>query len=179
MKIVDGLLPNHLVDSLLSIAEGVAFNRGGSSNNYKVWTNLSWNEGVVRNSSPIICIATPDNLLLEIQDCLIRNGMIDLDLNVPITETKSVTIYIGTKDSYIPPHNDNTHGKAISIYLNRSWRLSDGGLFCWKDGEGIRCIEPRLNVAVENTSHELHFTTPVTTREYPRISLQIFIANRQ
>lgn len=182
MKVISNLLSANTSELLLEIAEDVAFgSKQDSVNRYKVWTNLAWDKRIVGSSSAVICIAVPDNLLPEIQDALIDRGVLDTGADLLLTETKTAMIYVWTNGSYIPPHKDSTHGKAVTVYLNKDWGLSDGGLFCWKDSTNhnqIRCVEPSFNLAVENSLKEEHFTTPVTNERYPRVSVQIFISGK-
>ena len=178
MKVINNLLPENLANSLLKIAEEVVYDSGPNRDAYNVWTNLAWDNRIVGDSSLVVCIAVPDKILSEIDDCLIKNNILDPKLDKLLSDAKSAMLYVWTNGSYIPPHKDSTMGKAVTVYLNRSWSLSNGGLFCWRSNNEIRCVEPTFNVAIENTEKEEHFTTPVTTKDYLRVSLQIFIPTK-
>ena len=174
MKILANVLEDNTIKTLLEISKNVI---SGNSNNYKVWTNLGWDKRIVLGSGTIICIAVPGNLVLEIEKKLISLGIIDLGIHKSLFETKTAWMYIYPNGAYIPPHKDSIYAKAISIYLNKDWSLSDGGLFCYSDNNEIKCVIPEYNLGVQNTQAEQHFTTPVTSDKL-RISLQIFVINK-
>lgn len=174
MKILSNVLEEHTIKSLLDVAGNVI---DGNSGNHRVWTNLAWDSRLVLGSGTVLCVAVPDNLILEIEKSFVDSDLLDLNLYRPISETKTVVLHIWPKGSYIAPHNDSAHGQAATVYLNKDWLLSDGGLFCYVTDEGIRCVVPEYNTGVQNSKAEKHFTTPVTADKI-RISLQVFISNK-
>lgn len=174
MKILANVLSDSTIDSLLDVIDNVV---NGNSNNYRVWTNLGWDKRIVLGSGTIICIAVPDNLILEVEQRLLDLGILDLNVYKKPSETKTAWMYISPNGSYIPPHNDSIYGRAVSVYLNKDWSLSDGGLFCYSIEDEIRCVVPEYNVGVQNSQAEQHFTTPVTSEKL-RLSLQIFLINK-
>ena len=164
MKSLANALKDETIEALLSVAEEVL---SGNSAKHQVWTNYAWESQIVLGSTTVICIAVPDDLRSEVKAQLSEAGLIDLNLS------QGVMIYIWPNGSYIPPHTDRGYKQAISIYLNKDWSLSDGGLFCYESSDGIRCVVPEYNTGIENINGVRHFTTPVTSNK-KRISLQVF-----
>jgi len=174
MEVLANVLKESTIDSLLSVADNFL---SGNSDKHKVWTNSAWDPRLVLDSGTVICVAVPDNLILEIEEALVNAELFDRSLYAPLAEAKNVAINIWPKGSYIGPHRDSGHAQAISVYLNKDWDLSDGGLFCYTTGEDITCVVPKYNTGARNTDGDLHFTTPVISNKL-RISLQIFASYR-
>ena len=175
METLASPLQEGVIESLQGIADDVL---SGNSANHRVWTNLAWDSRIVQGSNTVICVAVPDSLVLEVEKSLIELGVFSPELHTPLVDSKSVLIYLWPNGSYIPPHRDSTHAQAVSIYLTKQWELSDGGLFCYADEDGIKCVVPEYNTGVRNDKAELHFTTPVTSAKI-RISLQVFMSYRE
>ena len=174
MKVLANVLEESTIESLLGVVDNFL---SGNSAGHKVWTNLAWDPRLVLGSNTVICLAVPDSLILEIEKSLIESDLLDESKHKMLSETKTVMLYLWPNGSYISPHKDGSHAKAISIYLNKEWSLSDGGLFCYVDTQGIHCVSPEYNLSVENDEAKEHFTTPVTSSKL-RISLQIFASYR-
>lgn len=143
--------------------------------NLLVWTNYAWDEGIVRDSAPVLCIRMPKNLAekfqVELQDIGIFN---------PITDKPLYThamLYVWFKNSYIPNHSDSNLSKAVTVYLNQTWDYNEGGLFQWLDQETDewKTIFPSFNTAVVNTLGLPHSVTPVKSDKQFRITAQTFI----
>jgi hypothetical protein len=175
MRLLSSLLKESTISKLLEIANDVL---AGNNSGYRAWTNLAWNQKIILDSTMILCVAIPDNIIDEVEDSLAEHNLIDYARDESLKRTKTVMLYIWPAGSYIPSHRDSTHGKAITVYLNKDWQTDDGGLFCWGDGPTYSCILPSYNTAVENSMSENHFTTPVNSKEKLRFSLQIFISKK-
>ncbi len=175
MEILANVLKESTIESLLKVADNFL---SGNSDRHKVWTNLAWDSRLVLDSGTVICVAVPDNLILEIEESLIDAGLFDPDIYIPLVEPKHVAINIWPKWTYIGPHKDSNHAQAITVYLNKDWSLADGGLFCYTTGEDITCVVPKYNTGARNNNGNLHFTTPVTGSKL-RISLQVFVAYKE
>lgn len=90
-----------------------------------------------------------------------------------------VQIYIWTHLARIEWHNDGTAPNsarcgAVTVYLNKSWKIEWGGEFLYKDEEGeVQRIVPDYNRGVFITDVE-HRTTPIVGKSI-RKALQIWI----
>lgn len=91
-----------------------------------------------------------------------------------------VQIYIWTHMARIEWHNDgkgrtSKRCGAVTIYLNKSWKIEWGGEFLYKDQDReVQRIVPDFNRGVFITDLE-HRTTPIVGKSI-RKSLQIWIA---
>lgn len=141
----------------------------------KIWTNAIWDEAIVKDSSVVICIEVPELFFPRlIQDFAKLNS---LEFFNPAEDAmKTPMLYLWTRDSYIPLHNDQGHKKAVTIYLNRDWQEDDGGIFQWRNAntEEWSSYIPAFNTMVLNNTLEDHQTTPVKTNKKFRCTLQAF-----
>lgn len=174
MKAFENFLPIELAKTYYSFGLDVISGKSGS--NY-VWTNQAWDQGIVKDSSVVVCIKLPDEFLNELQLILEKKLLFNKDTDIPIINSKSAMIYVWSKDSYIPVHSDGIYNKAVTVYLNETWEYNEGGMFNWYDPniKEWKNIEPTFNKAVVNDSGYLHGITPVKSSKN-RITLQVFIS---
>lgn len=74
----------------------------------------------------------------------------------------NMVFQVWDRNSGIPFHDDHSHKKAITVYLNDEWSWEDGGLFIYDDGsESVKAIMPRKNrgMIIEG---ELHAVTAIS-----------------
>jgi hypothetical protein len=145
---------------------------GKSNEKFFFWTNKSWPEYIVKESSEVICINLDENRFNKIKEILSKNNLNIKNFN----DGDFAMIYIWNKNSYIPYHNDGDTRKAITVYLNEDWEFNDGGLFLWQNKSKWEVVLPEYNVCILNDEDDIHATTPVTSNK-PRITLQVFITN--
>lgn len=129
-------------------------------------TNYYWGEGV-RNDSNIVLVHTLRNeeLYYRIFDS------IEKKLNY---SAKWIHFYYWTPGSNIPWHDDANHNSGITIYLNDEWDKNHGGLFLFEDGEEIKGVYPKRNMALEQRGGVEHSVCPTTKNSDIRYTIQIF-----
>ena len=173
MKKIDSFLPVNLAREYFAYGRDVVTGKSGS--NY-VWTNQAWDKRIVNDSSIVICIRLPDHFLKDLQSILEEKNIFDKNRDLPLSVSQSAMIYVWSKNSYIPVHNDGAYNRAVTVYLNESWEYNDGGMFNWFDPsvQEWKNIEPTFNRAVINDSGYLHGITPVKSSTN-RITLQVFL----
>lgn len=89
-----------------------------------------------------------------------------------------IMFYYGLPGSYTIWHNDGIYSSAVSIYLNKGWDFRNGGLFTYKDEEGIHSIIPEANRAIIQIGGIYHSTTITSPEAKIRRSIQIFCKKR-
>ena len=168
-------LPKAFAEKLYSLGTNVLY--GTTNEKFNILTNKSWDENLVLNSAPVICINLDGDRLNMVQSILEEKGIYNQDKDYSLSETGSAMVYLWTKGSYIPVHNDGSYSKAATIYLNKEWSYNDGGMFNWynKDEEKWNAVLPSFNLCLLNDKLQLHGTSPVTSENNVRITLQIFI----
>ena len=173
MKEVNNFLPVDLAKQYYNFGLDVVTGKSGLNH---VWTNQAWDKSIIKDSAIVVCIKLPDEFLQELQDILQLKSYFDPTVDQPLTSSKSAMIYVWSKNSYIPVHEDVRYSKAITVYLNNSWEYNDGGMFNWFDekSQEWKNITPTFNKAVINDSGYLHGITPVKSSSN-RITLQIFL----
>lgn len=82
---------------------------------------------------------------------------------------------LGSYLSYIPWHEDLTHKRSMTIYLNKEWDKNWGGYFMYELENEIRAVKPTFNTGVLFTPPVLHTTTMPTIDAPLRLSLQVFV----
>ena len=176
MKEYLDVLSDSLADRLYEFGSSIAKGTYYFSEPLKIWTNAAWSEDIVQDSSMVLCIQMPNHFAIEYQNELESKGLFDKTKDKQLVDSKSAMIYVWSKNSYIPTHNDAVYSKAITIYLNKNWSYNDGGLFHWQDSESLvwNSISPTYNKAVVNDSGYLHGITPVKSKEF-RITAQTFL----
>jgi Rps23 Pro-64 3,4-dihydroxylase Tpa1-like proline 4-hydroxylase len=143
------------------------------------YLNKAWDDYIVHDSAPVICIRIPQELVDQFNVQMEQQGIINLqEDNLP--SYGQVMLYVWTKNSYIAEHSDS-HGKAITIYLNKEWKYNDGGMFNWFDEESQewKSVLPSFNLAIVNNSKTLHGTSPVKADDKFRITLQCFVTKKE
>jgi len=173
MKEINNFLPVDLAKQYYDFGLNVVTGKSGSNH---VWTNQAWDRSIIKDSAIVICIKLPDEFLQELQDILQSKTYFDPQVDQSLTLSKSAMIYVWSKNSYIPVHEDVKYSKAITVYLNSCWEYNDGGMFNWFDekSQEWKNITPTFNKAVVNDSGYLHGITPVKSSGN-RITLQIFL----
>lgn len=168
------VLPEPFADSLYQL--GIDILEGRSKEKFNFWTNKTWNPGIVEESAPVICFNLDGDRLNLIQSILEEKNIYDPQTDLPLTEAGGAMIYLWTKGSYIPSHNDGSYSKAITIYLNRDWLFNDGGMFNWyeESQNEWKAVLPSFNMGMLNNTLQLHGTSMVTSRDKTRVTLQVF-----
>jgi hypothetical protein len=147
------------------------------------WTNLAWERNIVRDSTPVICMKLSNSLRDRVQKELQDLGIIDLEKHLTFEENNNsgCMAYVWTHNSYIAEHSDSHAAKTLTLYLNREWSFGEGGNFNWydKDSKEWKVIVPKFNTLVENFGGILHSTTPVKSTQQLRVTLQMFIIDKE
>jgi len=138
----------------------------------KVWvTNIQkWQTNLTRgmNGSCLQCDVpkiTADNIIYEIKKYF--NDNIKL----------AVQYCIWQVNSGINLHNDYLHDIGATIYLNKNWDVSNGGIFLWKDNDSniYKGLVPKQNTMIINNENQPHLVTSIN--HYPekfRYTIQIW-----
>ena len=97
---------------------------------------------------------------------------------LPTTKNYVTMFYAWQPLSAISPHDDHQYNFGATIYLNRVWEKSAGGIFMWEDKKNpglMKALCPQRNVMVPNDKKEEHFISQVSpyTPE-PRFTIQIW-----
>jgi hypothetical protein len=106
------------------------------------------------------------------------NKIIENDIKnyLPKNYTEIVTqYYCWTKNSGINWHYDGEHNFGATIYMNEEWKLEYGGMFVWKDENGINMRMPEYNSMVVNDEKEEHMVTSISNKvPFDRLTIQIW-----
>lgn len=135
-------------------------------------TNASWDDRIVKDSTPVIIYFPPDEIVDKIKEEFIGLEVASAD------DALQIMVFVWTPGSYIPMHSDGfaeTDRKVLTSYMNPKWSLEDGGTFNYldKDAKEWKVLVPSQGLLVYNDNNELHHTTPVSKGSL-RVSLQIF-----
>jgi hypothetical protein len=138
------------------------------SNQHIFKTNYSWNDNVVLDSAPVLIHAVQGDIKTDISKVVReKTNMKDFE----------VLFYYWSRHSFIPWHNDAHKKSALTIYLNEVWDPNWHGYFMYEDGDEIKAIIPKPNLAIHNLAQTMHCTTPVTHNGFVRATIQIFEEN--
>jgi len=141
------------------------------SQQYKpIWkSNINWGENIVKGSSLVLAYE------LKKKDLeYIKFKFVELDSKFKDKEIIG-HLYIWTKGSFIPIHNDSNYSYGCTIYLNKNWEIDWGGLYLWLDNDSIHAEKPEFNKVVINKGNIRHGTTLLNyNAPEDRITLQIF-----
>lgn len=139
------------------------------------FTNRFWDYGIRKDSFPVIVhnIYPTSELHKKVKQTIEEK-------TEKIVVDGNIMIYYWTRFSYIPWHNDNSkYDGALTVYLNRQWDPDFGGYFLYEDGEEIKAVIPKTNMAVMQYGSLMHCTTPVNFEGDLRITLQTFLKNKE
>jgi len=175
MQIYKNLLDESFADFLYNYAESVMYNT--NEDNPRVSSNYEWDKYARDDSAPVFTIALKKDIIKQFQDCVQNANIFDPKLH---EDLKYVTLYVWTRESYIPLHTDAKYGKTVTVYLNRHWEYKDGGMFHWfdKENDEWKAILPSFNTCLVNVGGIDHATTPVKASDKFRITVQCFIFNK-
>lgn len=134
-------------------------------------TNYVWNENIRKDSTPII-IHTLDcnnDIYIELKNVICEKIKY-------INELKFVMFYNYTPMSHIPWHDDGFHEGGITIYLNETWDIDNGGAFLFGEPnrQVFNAIYPYRNLAVCQRGGILHSVSPLSNTSQIRKTIQIF-----
>jgi len=127
----DNLIPEELAQEFYEYGFSVAMGTQPESPR-SIWTSLKWHPSLVVNSGLVLCIRPTEKMEKDLEEILIKRGMLNLETDKRITETASI-INVWGRGSFICAHPDGNYSKAITIYLNRDWNHDKGGFFNWQD----------------------------------------------
>lgn len=170
---ISNFLPEDLARRFYQYGHGIAMG-GVPQPPQSIWTNLNWHNSLTSNSSLVLCVRPPKDMEQEIEDFLVKEGILDFTQHKKITDT-GMAINIWGRGSFITAHPDANYSKAVTVYLNEDWIYNHGGIFHWQSPEtqSWYSITPSFNKAVINEGGLLHGITPVQSDF--RITIQIFV----
>lgn len=174
MKIISEFLPEELITDI----RNYAISKVGS---FEWKSNLSWSNGVVENSNLILNL--PLNRDKKIYESL-KEKFCLLDDSL-VSEHFHFIYTIFSPGSYIPWHDDFRKRFASTIYLNKKWDSTNGGILLYKkvnnnqafkeEGE-IFGISPKYNQVVINDKKYYHHVSMITPHaKEARVTIQVWI----
>lgn len=183
MKVFDNQLDPDVCKRICDFASDQLLSANFKKTPVRMWSNFAWPQHIVKDSTAVFILVTPQEFLSEIQNCLERLSIFNPETDFPFVNEDNpdycslCLTYIWTPHSYIPVHSDGKHRKTVTIYCNQSWSAEKGGILQWFDTEknAWQEVVPSCGTVVLNDKDEMHATTPVQTRGEFRISLQIFL----
>lgn len=149
----------------------VAALRDFSRRSKLVNTNITqWDARVVGWSAPIICQPLPQSLIAQCK--------IELGGYMPVKYRGlawEASIHLGSRLSYIPWHNDDTHKVNITVYLHEKWEADYAGYFLYMDTDCIKAVIPVPGLGLVYETPLLHSVALASLNAPLRESLQIFV----
>jgi hypothetical protein len=164
-KIILDCLPVNLISEISNYAGDVKKHR----------TNLtSWPSNVVGSSGTILIfdIENDSELFSKLKTALLPIVGQEFEGKKWI-----FTFALGSYLSFIPWHEDHSHLRSMTIYLNEAWDKNCGGYFLYESKDGIRAEAPTFNKGILFTPPLQHSTTIPSLNAPLRMSLQLFVDN--
>lgn len=136
-------------------------------------TNAHWDPNIVKDSFPVLIhsIYRTSELFNKVQ------SEVENKTNLFVKD-HDIMIYYWTRFAYIPWHADKSYGGALTVYLNEEWHEDFGGYFLYEDKKEVKAILPKQNFGLLQQGGLRHSTTPVNYNGGMRISLQVFLENK-
>ena len=132
---------------------------------------FSWGGGVIGNSNAIFAFELDAELKQAVAKELSNKGIFN-----KVPKVWKANIYLMSRNSFIPWHDDGGHKFTCTAYLNKEWHPDLGGYFIYQDGEDKKALVPEYNMAVSFVPPIGH-TCSITASNAPlRESLQIFVS---
>ena len=117
---------------------------------------FSWGPNIIHESTPVMVYDLNDaDILLE-----------RLKEIIVIERKVNFMIYYWPVGSYIPWHNDSHVSFTATVYCNRYWDRSWGGLFLYEEEDKILAEVPEWNKLIIQTDKDWHSSTSVTKPYY-------------
>jgi hypothetical protein len=161
--VYDEFLSNDLFDEVQTFAEKTI----KSPNPYLGRTNFCWPDEIRNQTTPVLIIDIDENSPLH------NKLKAEIDVKTGLN-VEQLMLYIWTKLSYIPWHDDSHVESALTIYLNDYWDPDWGGYFMYKLNNEIKAIKPERNLGVIQTGGVHHSVSTVNLDANLRITLQSF-----
>lgn len=142
-----------------------------TQNSDTFYTNRCWNRNIVKDSFPVLIhkIYKDSELFAKVREQIEKKTKL-------VVNDHDIMIYYWTRFSYIPWHEDENYGGALTVYLNEEWHPDWGGYFMYEDNkQEIRAILPKRNFGLLQQGGIRHSTTPVNSDGGMRISIQVFL----
>lgn len=145
----------------------------GYPNPVVTFTNAAWlnsPQKIIKDSKPVIIYFLEDSYKQEVLEELKK-----IDVLTGDESEVNMLVNCWTPGSYIPLHTDGDKNfrKAITIYLNTNWDLSNGGTFHYLESGEVKTVVPEQGLVIFNDNDLAHYTTPVH-EGHLRVSLQIW-----
>lgn len=131
---------------------------------------FNWGSNVIGVSNAIFVFDLPEELKKEVETELLNKNIFE-----QVPKKWFCSVFLMSRHSNIPWHNDEKYKFTCTIYLNKEWDSNHGGYFMYEDGEELKAIIPTYNNAV-SFAPPLKHTSVLTSNYAPlRESLQIFV----
>jgi len=131
---------------------------------------FGWSSAVTGTSNAIFAFAVEAELKKTVAEELVTKGIFK-----QIPKLWTANIYLMSRNSFIPWHDDARHKFTCTAYLNKEWHSDLGGYFIYQDGEDKKALIPEYNMVV-SFAPPIGHTCTITALNAPlRESLQIFV----
>jgi Rps23 Pro-64 3,4-dihydroxylase Tpa1-like proline 4-hydroxylase len=131
---------------------------------------FGWDGGVTGTSNAIFLFRLEQELKKAIAEELIAKNIFK-----QVPKIWGANIYLMSRNSFIPWHDDAKHKFTCTVYLNKEWHSDLGGYFIYQDGEDKKALVPEYNMAVSFAPPVGHTCTITALNASFRESLQIFV----
>ena len=131
---------------------------------------FGWGAKVIGSSNAIFAFEITDELKQRVAEELINKNIFK-----QVPKIWTVNIYLMSRHSFIPWHDDDAHKFTCTVWLNKQWPLDLGGYFVYKEGGEIKALAPEYNTGVYFAPPIEHACTLTALNAPLRESLQIFV----
>lgn len=131
---------------------------------------FGWSATVVGTSNAIFLFELEEDLKQAVAKELIDKGILK-----KMPKVWAANIYLMSRGSFIPWHDDGNHKYTCTVYLNKVWNPNWNGYFIYEDGQERKALIPEYNTSVSFIPPKMH-TSTLTSIDAPlRETLQIFV----
>jgi len=131
---------------------------------------FSWSGAVTGTSNAIFAFELEAELKKTVAEELITKGIFK-----QIPKLWGANIYLMSRNSFIPWHDDSRYKFTCTAYLNKEWHSDLGGYFIYQDDEEKKALIPEYNMIVFFAPPIRHTCTITALNAPLRESLQIFV----
>jgi hypothetical protein len=165
MKTLYNFLDNETIGMAMAEVEDL-------KNNY-VWnsSNNFWPDVLLKGA--LIGSVTQAIASKKLTDAIVNK----ISAHVPMSRCSRIGVqhYLWHPLSGINMHDDGNRVFGATIYLTPDWDINWGGLFVYRDGDGLKVNPPTYNSININDDSTLHMVTMVSPLvPHPRYTLQIW-----
>lgn len=165
MKIVENCLSEKTLEEA-----NVEFFKNKNNSAWKI-NFFAWENSLLDGTTGVCGI-------LKLSDSLRKKIESEIKQYLPSYKYFDANFHVWFNGSGIALHNDDMHLFGATIYLNKKWDVSWGGMFSWidfSDSDLYNSILPKNNLLIINHQKKYHMVTPVSqTSPQFRLTIQIW-----